>query len=227
MVDGLDGVTVRDERPTGPVTEPPGAFARGPCQCVQSLSQAVEQIVQREAIKRGDRGPDARRVQVGQPGQGKQQLDELAPPRRLPEDVQAVADLGPRQLAQVGVQVFQQVGDLPALHARERHGRALGGQTLVPFVGVVAVVLRHQPREVGVQAGSLDQVPDLALKERQLRRVEQFNLIILVHKLGELLELAIHARRRQRRNQMIDEHRMGSALGLGSLAGVVEDERVK
>ena len=52
-------------------------------------------------------------------------------------------------------------------------------------------------------------------------------LVILVDQRLELGELAPALGPGQRRGQMIDDHRGGAPLGLGALAGIVDDERVE
>jgi hypothetical protein len=79
--------------------------------------------------------------------------------------VQAIADLGAGQLAQVAVDVLDQVGEVLAAHLRQRDRGALLGQLVVPGVAVVALLLltlEHR-LEILVQLGRGEQLPDLAL----------------------------------------------------------------
>ena len=61
----------------------------------------------------------------------------------------------------------------------------------------------------------------------QAARVEAGRLVILVDQRLQLGELAPALGPGQRRGQMVDDHRGGAPLGLGALAGVVDDERVE
>jgi hypothetical protein len=52
-------------------------------------------------------------------------------------------------------------------------------------------------------------------------------LVIFVDQALELGHQAIAAGAGQRRGQMVDDHRLGAPFGLGSLAGIVDDERIE
>ena len=78
--------------------------------------------------------------------------------------MQATPNLGRAQLAQVGVNVLDEVGHVAAAHLGEGHRRALGRHLVVPLVDVVAVVPPQDGLQVGVQVGALDEVPNLLLE---------------------------------------------------------------
>ena len=94
--------------------------------------------------------------------------------------MEAVANLGSGKFAEVAVEVFDQVGDIAALHAGQTDGRSFGGHRIVPIVDVVAVVLLHQMFQVFVEIGSFDKFPDLLLQQWQLGGVKDFHLIVFV-----------------------------------------------
>ena len=51
--------------------------------------------------------------------------------------------------------------------------------------------------------------------------------VIFVEQRLEVLQRPIGLGARQRRHQMVDDHRAGAALGLRALAGIVDDERIE
>jgi hypothetical protein len=113
--------------------------------------------------------------------------------------VQAIADLRFLQVAQVGVQ------------ARQPHRR------------VVQLAFQLQ---VAVDVVGLDQFEDVALQLAGTARVEQLRFVVLVGQLLQVAQRAVGFGAGQRRHQVVDDHRLGAALGLGALARVVDDERV-
>ena len=115
--------------------------------------------------------------------------------------MQAVADRGVLDLAQVAVDVQ---------HELVEFGRA--------GLGVDAQVV--------MQVGGLDQGPDLRAERGQLIRVERGHGGVLVEQLLQLGHLAVGVGPGHRRHQVVDDHRVRAALGLGPLPRVVDDERV-
>ena len=142
--------------------------------------------------------------------------------------MQAVTDLRGAELAQVSVDVFDQMRDVVAAHLGKRHGHAFRRQLVVPFVLVIAVVARqHRAQvEVRLELRLLNQLPDLLLDDRQLRRVELLRGVVLVDEIVERRKRPIGIGGRHRRHQVIDDHRMAAALGLTAFARVVDDERI-
>jgi len=86
-------------------------------------------------------GRQARDRQVGQAYQRAHHVDQRSVLRHLAEDVQAVADLRRAQLAQVAVDVLDQVGDIHAFHLGQRHRHAVFVQRVVPLVVVIVVMV--------------------------------------------------------------------------------------
>ena len=121
--------------------------------------------------------------------------------RGLAENVQPVADLGVLDLAQPAVDVQDEVVELGVMRA----------------VGQAQVV---------VHLGGLDQRPDLRPDRRQLGRVHRRDHRVLVEKLLQLGDVAVRLGPGHRRDQVIDDGGVRPALGLGALAGVVDQERV-
>ena len=124
------------------------------------------------------------------------------PRRRQAEHVQAVTDQDVLDLAQVAVDVQQEVVEL-----------------------VVARGLRHV--QVVVQLRRGDELPDLPADRRQLGRVHRLHLRVLVEQLLELGHLVVGLRPRHRRHQVVDDGGVPAPLGLAALAGVVDDEGVE
>ena len=176
--------------------------------------RSASSVVEVETEQAGHGGAQAGHVEVGHARQRLEQADHLLALGHLSQDVQAVADLRPGQLAQVAVQFLDQVRHLPAAHLGQRHRRAVGGDGVVPFVGVAVLALLHQIFQIVFQVGLLDQVPDLLLQQRHLRRVEQLDLVILVHQLHQLGQLAVGVGRGHRRRQVVDDDGVAAPLGL-------------
>ncbi len=260
------------------------------------------------AAGRRHAGGQAGDAEVGQTGQRQQHVDQRFALRRVAQHVQAIADLRRAQLAQIAVDILDQVGDVHAVHLGQAQGHAVFVQRVVPvmvmvvvivavdvmimivvvmapmIVGVrglgravfrrggrfynhrrlgglrpvlavdsggrvqvaamrvivavmmvmamivlmpgIMVMLEHR-RQVGVELGFLDQIPDLLLQQRQLVRVQQLHLIVLVHQLGQLRQRAVAVGGGHRRRQVVDDHRVAAALGLRAFARIVDDEGVE
>ena len=125
--------------------------ARAPCSSSRSAADAV---VLRQAVRRAERAAQPRqRAGVAAPGllraqDAQHQVDARQLDRRLPEHVQPVADEDVLDLAQVAVDVQQEVVELLlARRLRRRAGRgAAGPPRRAP---------RSAPRIVGSLAGSI------------------------------------------------------------------------
>ncbi len=98
---------------------------------------------------------------------------------------------------------------------------------LMPMLVFMFMFMFEHRRQVGIEPGFLDQVPDLLLQQGQLGRVEHLDLVVLVHQLGQLRQRAVGVGGGHRRCQVVDDHRVRAALGLRAFARVVEDERVE
>ena len=129
------------------------------------------------------------------------QVEFGSPVGRLAQDVQAVADLDVLDLAQPAVDVQQHVVE-----------RVLVGPVLQPQV-VIHLRGPHQR-------------PDLLPDRGQLARVQRGDVGVLVEQLLEPGDVAVGLGPGHRRDQVVDQHGVGPALGLGALAGVVDQERV-
>ena len=113
--------------------------------------------------------------------------------------MQAVLDLDVLDLAQVAVDVLDELADV-----------------LGPLVDV----------EVGLQVGALDRRPDARSEAGQLGRVEHLQARVLVEQRLQLGHLVVGVGAHHRRDEVVDDRGVGAALGLHALAGVVDDERV-
>ena len=119
----------------------------------------------------------------------------------LAEDVQAVADLDIFDLAQPAVDVQDHVVK-----------RVLFGP-----LGQSQVV---------VHLGGPDQGPDLLADSGQLAGIQCGDVGVLVQQLFQTRDVTIGFGARHRRDQVIDKNRVCPPFGLGTLAGVVDQERI-
>ncbi len=115
--------------------------------------------------------------------------------------MQAVADLDVLDLAQPAVDVQQ--------HVVERI--------------LVGTVLETQ---VVVHLRRAHQRPDLLPDGGQLAGIERGDVGVLVEQLLESRDVAVALGAGHRRDQVVDQHGVRAALGLGALAGIVDQERV-
>ena len=136
----------------------------------------------------------------GTAGEGQQHVDQRLPRRRGAEHVQPAADLGVLDLAEVPV------------HAQQE---------------MVEIVRYVRNAEVAVEVGAAHRLPDALLDERQLGGIQRLRLGVLVHQLLDDDDRAVGLGRAHRRDQVIDDDRVGASLRLGALARVVDHERVE
>ena len=121
---------------------------------------------------------------------------------RLAKDVQTVADLAFLEFAQVGIGLVQQLL-LLGLGAWRRHAQ------------VLVQVVRDDVRQ------------DLLAQQRGPPAIQRDGFVVLVHHALQVARRAIAFGARQRRHQVVHDHRLGAALGLGALARIVDDEGVQ
>jgi hypothetical protein len=107
----------------------------------QAAALVVLQCLPVHAQACGHAGGQAGHGQIGQAGEGAQHVHQRLALRGLAENVQAVADLRRAQFAQIAVDVLDQVGHVHALHLGQRQRHAVGIQRVIPFVGMVVVVI--------------------------------------------------------------------------------------
>ena len=117
---------------------------------------------------------------------------------RLPKNVEAVADLHLLDLAEITVELAERV--------------------------VVAVGGRDAAILVEPDGGG--KLQDARAQRRTAARIERGGVEELVHQPLQLFQRAMAAGARQRRRQMIDDHRGAPPLGLAALAGIVHDEGI-
>lgn len=116
--------------------------------------------------------------------------------------MQAIANLRLLQVTQVGVQARQP-------------DRRIG----------VAVEVFVQGQFL-VDAGFAHQLEDVLLQLAGTPWVEQLCLVILVGQQLQVAQRPVGFGASQRRHQVVDDHGLGAALGLGALARVIDDKRV-
>ena len=87
--------------------------------------------------------------------------------------MEAVANLRHAQLAQISVEVLDQVRNLVSAHLGQRRGNALGRKLIIPLMLVIPVVAGKHVLEIKIrlQICLLYQFPDLLLQVRELRRI--------------------------------------------------------
>ncbi|VVN73263.1 hypothetical protein PS685_05160 [Pseudomonas fluorescens] len=141
-------------------------------------------------------------VATGNSQQGQQGIDTQTPGRRLAEDVQAIADLRLFQVTQIGVQARQ---------PDRRIGIAV--EVFIQLQFAVDVAVAYQLQNVPLQ------LPGAA-------RIEQLRVVIFVGQQLEVAQRPVGFCAGQRRHQVIDDHRLGTALGLGALTRIVDDKRI-
>ena len=126
-----------------------------------------------------------------------------SPSGRLAEDVEPAADLGVLERAQVAVDVEDQWSNV-----------------------VVARRAVPRPRSRWI-AASTSSSQTWRPQRRQLGRVEAWTWAYVVEELLEAGQLVVGVGPGHRGQQVVDDHGVGPALGLGPLARVVDDERVQ
>ena len=80
--------------------------------------------------------------------------------------------------------------------------------------------------KIMVQFRRLDECPDLTAQCGCFGRIHRIGLCVLIEQLLEPRDVAICLRPRHRRHKMINDRGMRAALGLGSLAWIVDQERI-
>ncbi|CAM5741350.1 hypothetical protein SHIRM173S_08738 [Streptomyces hirsutus] len=157
-------------------------------------------LVETEGLAQAGQGGDAAPDLAG--AQDRQdEVDPVGAGGPDAQDMEAVADLGVLDLAEPAVDVQEEV---------------------VEAVVVGAVV----EAEVVVEAGGLDEGPDLGADRRELRRVHGGDLGVLVEELFQARDVAVGVGAGHRGDEVVDEGGVDPALGLGALARVVDQEGV-
>ena len=128
-------------------------------------------------------------------------LTSSSPSGGLAQHVQPVADLHVLDLTQPAVDVHHE---------------------LVERLVVGPVV----QTKIMFQLGGLDQRPDLPAQGRHLGRVHGQHVAVLVEQLLQPGDVAVRLGPGHRRHQVVDDRGVGPALGLGALAGIVDQERI-
>ena len=219
FVERLHDVARGDEGAVGKIGERRGHV-------LYASPKGVEHFIKRQPERGGKGGAQAGRVQVGQAGERQHQIHQVVAFGDAPQNVQAAANVRPGEFAEIAVQVFNEVGHVAPLHFGERDGRAVLGFGGVPFMHVVAVVLPHDERQILVEVGALDEVPNLALDDGQFGGVEHFNLVVFIHQLHEFSEFTVAVGGSDGRGEVVNDDGVGAAFRLCAFAGVVQDEGI-
>ena len=115
------------------------------------------------------------------------------------EDMQPVADLQLFQLAEKSIQLLQ---------------------------FFIFAIIRRDPT-IQIEPKPLYQFEDFLGQIGETARVEAGGLVIFIDQRLKVSQGTIGLRPGQWRGQMIDDHRRASTLGLGTLAGIIDDERIE
>ena len=118
----------------------------------------------------------------------------------MAKDMQAVADLGFLEFAQIGIDAFQQL--LVGIGLRARSFKAEFAQQILLPGAVQNLLAQH--------AGAA--------------QIDQQGFVVFVHQTFQLLHGAVVFGARERRHQVVDDDGLAAALGLSPFAGVVDDE---
>ena len=79
-------------------------------------------------------------------------------------------------------------------------------------------------RDIAIEPGIAGEIEDASRQIAQPSPVQSRCRVVLIEQRLEVLQWSIGLGPRQRRHQMVDDHRPGAALCLRPLAGVVDDE---
>ena len=167
---------------------------------VGGLAQIVGQKRVVNAQSFGNGASQARDAADVQARQCTEQANQLLTLGRVAEDVQAILDLSVLQFAKVPVDFQDKLAEV--------------------------LRLRLDP-QVTMQLGLLHNLPDLCLQQGQLCRIKGLALVVLIHQLFDAGNIPVAVCGGHRRNQVVNNGGVGTALGLRPLAGVVDDERVE
>ena len=100
-------------------------------------------------------------------------------------------------------------------------------QKTVELLQRAPVVLAHGDAAIAVNAGGAGRRENVGGERRHPTRIAAQRVVIFVDQPLELGLRAVAAGAGQRRGQMVDDDRLGAALGLRALAGIIDDERVE
>ena len=175
------------------VLEAVDEVARAGVRAAEALHEAVRRLLHRRAARRhqrrlvesegrADGAAQTRHVARAEPQHGRHEPAQLIASRRAAEHVQAVLDLDVLDLAQVAVDVLDELADV-----------------LGPLVDV----------EVGLQVGALDRRPDARSEAGQLGRVEHLQARVLVEQRLQLGHLVVGVGAHHRRDEVVDDRRRG------------------
>ena len=175
---------------------------RGPCPGPAFTEIAVQGIEGAEAEvvreRAGERGARAFVLAAGEAHERDQQVVEPIALGAPAEDVQAVADLHLLELAEVGVEL----------------GERLAG------------VLAGRDAAVPIEPEARDEVEDVVAQDAQAPGIHTRSLVVLVDEAFQIAQGAVALRPGEGRREVVDDHRLGAALGLRPFAGVVDDEGI-
>ncbi len=141
--------------------------------------------------------------------------------------MQATADLRSAKIAEIGVQVLNEMRKARGGQSLERARSAFRGQALVPEVLVIPMPLPAQFPQIRGQLGLADEIPDLSAQERQLAGIEHLGAVVLLHQSRQRSKRSMTPRVSERRHQMTHDNRVGAPFCLRAFAWIVDHERIE
>ncbi len=99
-------------------------------------------------------------------------------------------------------------------------------QTRQPDRSIGVAVSGVVQRQFAINTGFTDQFENVPLQLAGAARIKQLRFIELIGEQLQIAQRAVGFGTGQRRHQVIDDHRLRAAFGLGALARIVDDERI-
>src|SRR5271170_1017048 len=134
---------------------------------IKSFPRRVEKFLIVKLEIASDRIQKTGRAHIRQPSHRAKHLGKR---RHVTEYVQTITYLRHAKLAQIPVDVFDQMRDLTSAHLREGYGYPLWREFVFPIVFMITMVARQHvfQIEISFQICILNQLPNLLLNEREL-----------------------------------------------------------
>ena len=134
---------------------------------------------------------------AGNAREGHQQIGFLLAGGRASQDMQAIADLGFLEIAEIGVKP-----------------------------GQVTVVIASEAR-IKVKPVAAGEIEDIFFERRDAAAVKTGGEIVFINQRLQVFQWTIGFSTREGRCEMVYDHRRGAALGLGAFTGIIDNEGIK
>ncbi len=131
---------------------------------IELLSRRIEKHAVVELEVASDSIQQTGRTHIYQPSHRPKHLRQR---RHVAENMQAITNLRHAKLAQIPIDVFDEMRNLASAHLRQRNGYTLWREFVIPIMFVIAMIARQHVSqiEVGLQVRILNQLPYLLLNE--------------------------------------------------------------